>query len=43
MGEGTPRKLATATQLQFTRIVADFNQATGFLLSVRTLSKLIFD
>jgi serine/threonine protein kinase len=29
-GEDTIRKLATATQLQFPRKVADFKQATGY-------------
>jgi hypothetical protein len=38
--EATPRKLATATQLQFPRNVADFKQATGFQISRRTLRKL---
>jgi hypothetical protein len=42
-GEGTPRKLATATQPQYPRNVADFKQATGFQISRRTLRKLIFE
>jgi hypothetical protein len=41
--EGTPRKLATAMQLQFPRNVADLKQATGFQLSRRTQRKLLFD
>jgi hypothetical protein len=32
-GQGTPRKLATATQPQFPRTVAHFKQATGFQIS----------
>jgi hypothetical protein len=42
-GEGTPRKLATATQLKFQEKIADFKQATGFQISRRTLRKLMFD
>jgi hypothetical protein len=42
-GEGTPSKLATATQPQLSRNVADFKQATIFQLSRRTLRKLMFD
>jgi hypothetical protein len=42
-GEGTPRKLATATQPQFSRKIADFKQSTGFQISRRTLRKLTFD
>jgi hypothetical protein len=42
-GEGTPRKLATATQPQFPRKVADFKQANGFQISRRTLRKLMFE
>jgi hypothetical protein len=42
-GEGTPRKLATATRPQFSRSVADFKQATGFQIMRHTLRKLIFD
>jgi hypothetical protein len=39
-GEATPRKLATATQSQFPKNVADIKQATDFQLSRRTLRKL---
>jgi hypothetical protein len=42
-GEGTPRKLAKATQQQFPRKIADFKQATGFQISRRTLRKLMFE
>jgi hypothetical protein len=42
-GEGTPRKLATATQPQFPRKIADFKQATGFQISRLTLRKHMFD
>jgi hypothetical protein len=42
-GEGTPRKLATATQPQFPRNITNFKQATGFQISRRTLRKLVFD
>jgi hypothetical protein len=42
-GEDTPRKLATATQPQYPRKIADFKQATGFLINRRTLMKLTFD
>jgi hypothetical protein len=42
-GEGTPRKLATATQPQFPRKITDFKQATGFQTSRRTQRKLAFD
>jgi hypothetical protein len=41
--EGTPKKLATATQPQLQRNVTDFEHATGFRISRRTLRKLIFD
>jgi hypothetical protein len=40
---GTLRKLATATQLRFPRIVADFKQATGFQIIRRTLRKCMVD
>jgi hypothetical protein len=43
ISEDTPRKLATATQPQFPRNVADFKQAIGFQISRRTLRKLTFD
>jgi hypothetical protein len=43
LGEGTPKKLATARQPQLPRNVTDFKQATGFHISRRTLKKLIFD
>jgi hypothetical protein len=39
-GEGTPRKLATATQPTLPRNYADFKEATGFQISWRTLRKL---
>jgi hypothetical protein len=42
-GEGTPRKLATATQPQFPRKIANFKQATGFQISRHTLRKLTFE
>jgi hypothetical protein len=42
-GEGTPRKLATATQPQFMRNVADFKQSTIYQFNKRTLKKLMFD
>jgi hypothetical protein len=42
-GEGTPKKLATATQRQPPRNVTDFKQATGFQISRCTLRKLLFD
>jgi hypothetical protein len=37
-GKGTPKKLATATQPQFPRKVANFKQATGFQISRHTLN-----
>jgi hypothetical protein len=40
-GEGKPRKLATASQQQFPRIIADFKQAAGFHISKRALRKLM--
>jgi hypothetical protein len=43
LGEGTPMKLATATQPQFPRNVADFKQATDFQISRITLRKHMFD
>jgi hypothetical protein len=43
VGDGTPRKLATATQLQFPRNTAEFKQATGFQICRRTLRKFTFD
>jgi hypothetical protein len=42
-GEGAPRKLATTTQPQFLRNVADFKQETGFQIRRHTLTKLMFD
>jgi hypothetical protein len=42
-GKGTPRKLATATQTQFPKKIADFKQANGFQISKRTLKKLTFE
>jgi hypothetical protein len=41
--EGTPTKLATATQLQFPRNVTDFKEATGFQITKGTLRKFMFD
>jgi hypothetical protein len=38
-GDSTPRKLATATQLQFPRKIADLKQATGFQISGLTVKK----
>jgi hypothetical protein len=40
-GEGTPRNLATATQPQFPRKIANFKEATGFQISRPTLRKLV--
>jgi hypothetical protein len=42
LGEGTPRKLATATKKQFPRKIAYSKQATGFQIRRRTLRKLTF-
>jgi hypothetical protein len=42
-GEGTPRKLAIATQPQFPRKIADFKHAIGFQISRCKLKKLTFD
>jgi hypothetical protein len=42
-GEGTPRKLTTATQPQFLRRIADFKHAAGFQISRCTLRKRMFD
>jgi hypothetical protein len=44
-GEGTPRKLATATQPQFPKKkkIADFKQASGFQINRRTLRKFTFN
>jgi hypothetical protein len=41
--EGTPRRLATATQPQFPRKIADFKQETGFQISRHILRNLTFD
>jgi hypothetical protein len=43
LGEGTPRKMATAMQPQFLREVTDFKQATCFQISRCTLRKLMFE
>jgi hypothetical protein len=43
LGEGTPRKVATAKQPQFPRKIADFKQATSFQISRCKLRKLTFD
>jgi hypothetical protein len=43
MSEGTPKKLATATQPQFPRKIAYSKQATVFQIGRRTLRKLAFD
>jgi hypothetical protein len=40
-GESTPRKLATAAQPKFPRIVADFKQASYLQISRRILKKLM--
>jgi hypothetical protein len=42
-GDGTPRKLATATRPQFPRKIVDFKQATDFEISRRTLRKPMFE
>jgi hypothetical protein len=39
----TQKKLATATQLQLSRNVTDFNQATAFQITTLTLKKLTFE
>jgi hypothetical protein len=40
---GTPRELATATQPEFLRKIADFKQATGFQISRCTVRKCTLD
>jgi hypothetical protein len=42
-GEGTSKKLATATQLQLPKNVTYFKCASGFQIGRRTLRKLMFD
>jgi hypothetical protein len=41
-GEGTPRKLVSATQPQFPRNFSDFKQAISLQIRRRTQRKLIF-
>jgi hypothetical protein len=43
LGRGHTRKLATTTQPQFSRNIADLKHATGFQNIRRTLRKLMFD
>jgi hypothetical protein len=41
-GEGSLRKLATATQPKFPRKITDFKQATVFQISRRKMRKFMF-